>query len=819
MKPIVLTMQAFGPYAELQTLRFDALGDERLFVITGPTGSGKTTILDAITFALYGTASGSARVPRELRSDYAAPAVPTEVSLTFFQGGRKYRVTRKPEQVILTKRGDKTHTAKAEANLVQLDQVGNETVLATSTSEVTRTVEQLLGLKADQFCQLMVLPQGEFQRFLKADSSQRKAILETLFRMERYKVLEERLRTRAKELEERAAARKKVRDGLLQGAGVAKEEDLAVRLAETEAALKAARKQEEGLRQTREEKAAACTAVQNLLGEFEARDKAARDYGAAEQQDAGMEALRAGVARIQASLELAPVFENTLHAYKDVQAREREQQDTQLQAQRDEAAWTATRKEQQTARQEQQAAQQEQREAFHKAQQEADPAGGDFALENPAGSGLPSFEKWQRELWDKQQKTLRRQAELEVPVQLAGTLREGVPCPVCGATSHPHPATEREEALQESLRKMAERQVLLQALQHAVARCYQADRKLETANQSIQAKEETRKRSAEAEQKAAAALATARREFGAAKQQYERSIADSVFADSKEFQDCYKTRNTLADKQARLEEHTRRKEQLRGILRAASQKVAGKERPDAALVDRVQTEKAAAEAALQECHRNLGRLETRLKTDGETRRSLEKCDRELARLEEEYGPVAKLADTATGQINGAQTGKLSFSAYALQSFLESVLKRANTRLQQISEGRYLLLRSQSISDARKQQGLDLSILDSHTGQKRSAASLSGGETFYTSLSLALGLSDVLLEYAGGLHLDMILVDEGFGTLDPQVLEHALSMLETLQENGRLVGVISHVAELQERIPVQLVVQKTDHGSTASFHVP
>ena len=154
-----------------------------------------------------------------------------------------------------------------------------------------------------------------------------------------------------------------------------------------------------------------------------------------------------------------------------------------------------------------------------------------------------------------------------------------------------------------------------------------------------------------------------------------------------------------------------------------------------------------------------------------------------------------------------------YKRQVLQAVLDDVLQTANLRLGKISQGRYSLYRSQDIVDARKEQGLGLEIMDAFTGQARAVTTLSGGEIFFTSISLALGLSDVLESYAGGLHLDTILVDEGFGSLDPETLDSAISALLELQKGGRLVGIISHVAELKEKIDRQIVVKKDQTGQS------
>ena len=179
--------------------------------------------------------------------------------------------------------------------------------------------------------------------------------------------------------------------------------------------------------------------------------------------------------------------------------------------------------------------------------------------------------------------------------------------------------------------------------------------------------------------------------------------------------------------------------------------------------------------------------------------------------------IFKLHDLASGG-NSGQKG-VTFERYVLGAILEEVVVAANVRLRQMSRGRYELLRARVESVSRGHRGLDLSVLDTYTGYERPANTLSGGETFLASLSLAMGLADIIQAYAGGIHLDTIFIDEGFGTLDPDTLDIAMETLVELQKSGRLVGIISHVPELKGRIQAHLEVEATNRGSTAHFMVP
>ncbi|MBS5933860.1 MAG: SMC family ATPase [Clostridiales bacterium] len=183
-------------------------------------------------------------------------------------------------------------------------------------------------------------------------------------------------------------------------------------------------------------------------------------------------------------------------------------------------------------------------------------------------------------------------------------------------------------------------------------------------------------------------------------------------------------------------------------------------------------------------------------------------------LEEEYGIVKQLDNITKGN----NPDRLVFEQYVLASYFEDILNAANLRLLIMTNSRYELLRSTGVSDARKKDSLDIEVLDHYTGKKRSVKSLSGGESFKAALSLALGMSDIIQSYAGGIEIDTLFIDEGFGTLDVESLEQALETLSKLTEKNRLIGIISHVNELKERINNQIVVERGKQGSTLEMKV-
>jgi exonuclease SbcC len=194
--------------------------------------------------------------------------------------------------------------------------------------------------------------------------------------------------------------------------------------------------------------------------------------------------------------------------------------------------------------------------------------------------------------------------------------------------------------------------------------------------------------------------------------------------------------------------------------------------------------------------------------------ALAKDAEKMADLDKQFGVIGHIADVA----NGNNSQKLTFQRFVLGSLLDDVLLAASQRLKIMSRGRYLLQRQRDTLDLRRAGGLDLEVHDAYTGTARSANTLSGGETFLAALSLALGLADVVQSYAGGIHLDTIFIDEGFGSLDTDALDDAMRALIDLQQAGRLVGIISHVPDLKERIDARLEITAGKTGSSAAFTV-
>ncbi|WP_307979239.1 SMC family ATPase [uncultured Acidaminococcus sp.] len=757
MRPLELVMNAFGPYAGEETIDFTRLGENRFFLITGPTGSGKTSILDAITFALYGTASGDLRDNRSLRSDYATPDRKTEVRFTFRNQDRTYEVTRTPEQVLNKQRGEGTRTVPAGASLVEILPEGERKVLGTSNSAVTRAVEQLLGFQARQFRQLMVLPQGEFRRFLVADSKERKTILETLFKTGQYSALEDALDARAKVLKKQHEECRQKYQLLLESAGTHSPAALKQRIQEEQ---QQAKDLETQAAQAQKAASAALNTLQQgqqLAYTFQRWQEGQKRKEALAAQADTIRDLQQRIRWLDEALKLHPIYDRTRKA----------------KAQLDTAQALF-----QKAREDLQSAQERLRQQL-------------------ASATETNTHALQEQMVRVREQLARMTAVSGETVRLAQTLVPGEPCPVCGSPDHPQPATQTRKAQEELARKT-------RAMEEEIARLNRKQKALEKAQKEADQAAGSCKTAEEN-------LAAAQKAFEADREAYKTALDQSPFPDQHTFVAAHKALASKPLWQEQVDRYRQQADSLQGELKILADQLKDKTPPDLAPLQEAvrQTGSTAHTLATR-----TGALQETLRREETALKQLEKLEKELDRLQEAYGPIGLLASTAKGD----NSRKLTFSSFVLQAVLDDVLQTANLRLGKISQGRYSLYRSQDIVDARKEQGLGLEIMDAFTGQARAVTTLSGGEIFFTSLSLALGLSDVLESYAGGLHLDTILVDEGFGSLDPETLDGAISALLELQKGGRLVGIISHVAELKERISAQLEIIPTNQGSTTRFRV-
>jgi exonuclease SbcC len=770
MRPLLLEMRAFGAYATEQKIDFTVLGDKKFFLITGPTGAGKTTILDAMTFALYGTSSGALRDGKSLRSDYASPETPTNVAFTFALGAKKYKVERMPEQVVEKKRGSGTHSVKASASLCEILDDGSVKVLAQRVEEVTKKITELLGFKAEQFTQIVLLPQGEFRKFLLAESQNRKTILETIFKTGFYSRLESVLVEQAKALEVAYDEDKKKQNLWLQQLDLAKPEDIEAKLLDLQKeheALSAKVKSSEVVRTKAREALSAAEALANLFNEERSATQALQHL--ATQKD-----IYAQKEQALKLLEAAQILVEPYNAAKTAQKAVEEQKQT-LNAAQEEAKLAAAKVTQATG------ALQGILQAFN------------VKVETPEVAEQ-ELEKVLAALQEEAGKLVGVSTALK---KLAAQLVDGKPCPVCGSTTHPRPADKvatEQETLQKEITAKKQQAASLRQVQQDLKKAQNslltAQKAVEVGKASLQKQEET---------------------FAKARETFKVAFTSSCFKDQAEFLTAANSIKEKATLQRSIQKYA---EDLAAAKDRHSRAVAAikdKQEPNLELARKTFTEQ---QNIYDDNFRAATVKNAELEQYTKGREELRALSASMAKVDEKYKVAAALAKIAKGD----NADNISLSAFVLQAILDDVLVAANLRLHTMTQGRYQLRRSVVLLDGRKQSGLNIEVQDAFTGVPRPVKTLSGGEIFLASLALALGLTDVVQAYAGGLKLDTILVDEGFGSLDPDALDAAMEALLELQQSGRLVGIISHVTDLVDRIPERLEIIPSAKGSSAVWHV-
>ena len=913
MRPLKLTVAGFGPYAGVQELDFEKLGQMGLYLITGDTGAGKTTIFDAISFALFGEASGEGREPGMLRSKYAKADAPTYVELRFLHGGNAYEIRRNPEYERAKARGTGTTKQAADARLTYPD--GR---VVTKQKDVDRAVRDIIGLTREQFSQVAMISQGEFRKLLQADTKERQKIFRDIFGTGLYVTLQNALKEKTGEVRtQREQAALSIRqylggiqwdpDSMLASRGqMARDQALpmaetmdviAELLQEDRDAQKFLEEEFRDAEKQAEDLTARLTRAQTWVhtkANLEKQEKAERE-GVILLEQAARRAEEARKTLPEQELLAGKITELDLlmPSYGELEERTRELQKirremTGAEADRDAAAeriavLNRMLEQQKTERRTLESTGEEKEKLAAQLERLTQRKGKFTAL-------LDQMDLWARQklqLEESQQKYLlaaqteetlariyerKNRAFLDEQAGiLAAGLKPGEPCPVCGATEHPRPAAVSEAAPTEADVKKAKqnwetaREVAARASEEAsrhlgtagatetalratigelledtepeeagkAARTMeqQLSREIRAVNDKIRENGEKSKRRdrldrqipetetqlAEAETRLAgvrerhASLEASRAEIQNRVLQLQASLpfGDKVAAMAHRAELDGKLRSrkkTLADSE-RAENTCR--EALAAAKAAAAQlrqQLEGEPEPDSEALNRERTELSLRKT---EIARKQKQLHARITGNQTARDQILRQAQRMQALEERYGWMKALSETANGNLAGKE--KIMLETYIQATFFDRILERANIRLRKMSGGQYDLKRRETGS-IRAQTGLELDILDHINTTCRSVNTLSGGEAFLASLALALGFSDEV-QMSTGIRLDTLFVDEGFGSLDSEALAKAYNTLAGLTEGNRLVGIISHVAELKERIDKQIVVTKDRAGGS------
>lgn len=914
MRPLKLTMSAFGPYAGKTVLELSKLGDEGLYLICGDTGAGKTTIFDAITFALYGSASGDTRQTDMFRSKYAAPDTPTYVELVFQSRDKQYTLRRNPEYTRPALRGGGTTQQRAEAELTLPD--GS---IITKQRDVDAAVRDILGISREQFTQVAMIAQGDFLKLLLASTEERMAIFRQIFSTDRYRHLQLALRDDANRLAQQCAGLRAsisqyingtdysteplaqqlslAKDGKLPTQDVltlleailaqdateqttlqSKQETLNASIARTDADIALAKAHHSAL-QAQEQ------ALQSLAQVEDALRRSSIEYAEAQARLPQAEEMASQAAALSAML---PQYEQL--AVAQAKAAAAKARITDLTTQRDKLTQLTTQQQQELTQNKAllatlSAASAEVEKASH-ALQTAQTRLQELNIFRRDWDGLADLQKsYEAALNQYQQASLQTQALHQTYVQLNHTwlnhqssilaqqLADGEPCPVCGSTIHPAPASlptnapseqdveqarlsyervratedERNQQVhlllgqynQQNAQLLSRAAILLEASEAAhIPQLLEAARSATTSDvQQLQATlNAARQKAAQARtlEETIPKLEAKLAQLQASAQQAETELSSQRAT----LQQCQEQAATLsaqlalpskAEATARIAELTTQSEALRQRVTDAQSVHQQQEMRKAALQGEIAArEKQLASQqsfdlpALHQQHEELiaqreavlfasRRIASRMDRNAQALDSIRKQSNELLALESRLTWLGTLADTANGKLTGKE--KVMLETFIQMTFLDRILARANTRLMVMSGGQYELCRRKEALSNRSQSGLELDVIDHYNGSIRSVRTLSGGESFKASLSLALGLSDEIQSTASGVKLDVMFVDEGFGSLDEESLRQAIHALSSLSEGHRLVGIISHVAELKDRIDRQIVVTKERSGGS------
>ncbi|MGN8647011.1 AAA family ATPase [Gracilibacillus sp. HCP3S3_G5_1] len=1033
MRALNLELTAFGPYRKQQRIDFTELGEEPIFLITGPTGAGKTTIFDAICYSLYGRASGADRDQDAFRSHFANLSEITSVSFTFELHQKKYRIVRSPKQQKPKARGEGFTEEAASASLYVFNQDQQWELIVSKIKEVNETIEEMIGLDYEQFKKMMMIPQGEFRKLISENSKEREEVLQKIFRTYFYKNITEKLKEEAKSLEEQLSK--------LEWQYQQEIEKLPVDSIDPDSDKKIIEQLDERYLQLEEEKIAWNKEVEQinkqltLLQEQNYQQKKLLEYFNEYEQllekNKELQQRQKEIDILHGKLELAKtaekikpleelmetrklewktqqeelqqfanqqkekekIYEQINEKYEEEKSKETERESLQFQLKEHQQLlskmdeFEAAEKELNSLDKAIKKTQQHQSNLTNKMNELEKIKEDSYQIKDKIHESKSSLqqlnleiEKLQRKATDmkdlqkeynnllilrkdyQQYKNVVSKLQTKVEEQvkrcdqveqerkihfashLAASLENGDPCPVCGSIHHPNPAKTEDSSvsdeviekeakyltsLQEDTKEMqmkllqikeqgeAKKQIVthlvhsleinkeqlthkqlqqldktiqaelqekkesakhyeenvqtlqirLQEIQQAIENydrlkqeLLQTQERYQTLSNNyhqIQAKydqilaqfpadtespivfkeqvmqlekelknklqhwkdiQADHEKAIEEKNKAATRYEEAKQfslqlqqKYLEQEEKFKQALSNYQFSSISEYKQVLLSINKQQEIEAELTHYKEQKNIVKNRLESLMDWIKEKEKPDLTKmkeqIDLVEKEKEEKNKQIQSISFQIDQLIA-------TIQQVKQLEEKMKKINDDYFHIGELSDLAKGD----NSARLSFERFVLSTFLDEILLQANIRLGQMTDHRYQLIRSNELAKRGAQSGLDLEVLDHYTGKKRSVKTLSGGEGFKAALSLALGMADIVQAHAGGVQLDTLFIDEGFGTLDEVSLEQAIKCLKDLQQDHRVIGVISHVAQLKEEIKAKLVVEASPTGSTAKFRI-
>lgn len=932
MRPIELKMSAFGPFAGLTTLRLDALGTDGLYLITGDTGAGKTTIFDAIIYALYGEASGNIRTTDMLRSKYANADTATFVELTFVFKDKTYIVRRNPEYLRPSKRGEGRFTK--ESAKAQLTMPDKEVI--TGLVSVNNKIIEIIGLNKNQFSQIAMLPQGEFMRLLLADTKQRIEIFREIFDTESYLLLQDRIKKDANELYRLVSDYKKSMAQYVADVycdenseynqaliNIKNDSQMSIKeildiidkiIAQDKSCDdeydKAIISIDKGIDQLnskltiaiqteriKDDYKSALTQLNNLTEEYE---NVYSIYKAECEKDSERNELSLNIEKSSEKLESYELLEKYKKDYgkkldkinnitqdihedtnslneciKQIDNCKKEAEilkNTELEIEKLNSKISDIIKKKEAV--------EYLKDVFErkiKAVSQADEAKDRYM------SAFAAYEEANNRYLKMEKAFFNEQAGI-----MAAALEEGQPCPVCGSVTHPVPAvagddaptemqlkkykiyvedkskecselssqsgllsgqaesmnnmffssivnfnTQWKEALDNSSDDETIRVDIIQLLadlgkilDEAMLEKKNADENISKYNNLInmlsvyEKKIEQFKDKINKSKNELAILSAQNENMQKQISQLEKELGNKDIMQAKKLINDMKLKKVQLDKayeaaKKQYDEYTINIKTLKNRISDLQKQISHTDKQKTPDIDIPMYEKQLEDMKKErlKLREKKNIVDIRIANNEKVYKSIERVNEKSEKSEKHYSWLRTLSDTVNGSLSGKSRIKLE--TYVQMSFFDRIIMRANTRFMRLTDGQYELKRSDSKDNYKNQTGLELDIIDHYNGTIRSVKSLSGGEAFEASLSMALGMSDEIQSRSGGIQIDTMFIDEGFGSLDDESLSQAVKVLNSLSSSDRLIGIISHVSVLKDRIDKQIVVSKGKTGGSSA----
>lgn len=931
MKLMKLTISAWGPYPDLVTIDFTKFKDCGLFLITGATGAGKTTIFDAISFAFFGMVSTIIRDKTMLRSDFAG-AQETFVEMEFLQKNVLYKIKRSPRYERRKKRGD-GFTSSPERAILWIAKREPITIL----QEVNQKLEEIVGVSYIQFKQIAMIAQGEFINLLLADSKERVQILRNLFHTDQYYQLQKKLTEKTLELERQIGqleeqmkeavacitTKKEELQQLCQWKEVNNYEQIIVGLEQeveqSKLKIKQMHKQQVWIEEEmnfmihqlekKKNQESQMTSLKQKQSKLLAKKEQVKekqnqlkqkepDYLKRKQE---LELLLEENRQLSIYLPVIEEYEQLLETEEEIQKQQKNlqqqiekeeqqkeqliQQIEELKKQLEEGKTISLQIEKKRILLLQLQKQKEQFINLYKKEKQLAEEENQLIQLQQRFQEIKRMREEVKLLYEQAQ-----QAYQEAAIGLAANyLKEGSPCPVCGSTIHPNRAIILEGAPDEEELKRRKQeyqnieekynQILEEAslakgkaeqTRYECLECYKnMTDNMDTINRQKEIRQKEQKlldeiRKEEQEQQRLEQKQEQQQQIQIfyerqvqALEQQQTSLEELLLKEKEENKNFHmfsgrlekvketlthsilqekETSVTVKEQKRNNELQIKEKQNFLQEIEEQSQDLEGQLQQITIQLQQYKSEILQLTQKMKETNCNTiqdieGQVKQKILEREELQQQKEKSmieqhgnEKSLAilgekivlyrKLEQKYSILKDIEQVTKGNNNQ----KVPLEYYVLSVYFEDILKAANQRLFVMTEGRYQLQKVEQVNDFRTKDFLELMVFDAYTGKKRFAKTLSGGESFSAALALALGLSDIVEQHVGGIELNMMFIDEGFGNLDRQALEQALKMLLSLTENNRMIGIISHVEELKEWIEKQIIVKKSNMGSTLMMKI-